>query len=133
MLVVETIARIRREHFVKGKTIKEIARDLGISRNTVLDRLSPARRRLAKRSRFEMSASAPVVTGLPGRERALADRKRSFACEGSGAILRGCPDHARAWAFCLTIYTSSRSPGRASGARPSTMLRRGPSPTTGPT
>jgi transposase len=35
MLVVETIARIRREHFVKGKTIKEIARDLGVSRNTV--------------------------------------------------------------------------------------------------
>jgi hypothetical protein len=34
MLVVETIARIRREHFVKGKTIKEIARDLGVSRNT---------------------------------------------------------------------------------------------------
>ena len=35
MLVVETIARIRREHFVKGKTIKEIARDLGRSRNTI--------------------------------------------------------------------------------------------------
>jgi transposase len=35
MLVVETIARIRREHFIKGKTIKEIARDLKISRNTV--------------------------------------------------------------------------------------------------
>jgi hypothetical protein len=32
---VETIARIRREHFVKGKTIKEIARDLKVSRNTV--------------------------------------------------------------------------------------------------
>ena len=32
---METIARIRREHFVKGKTIKEIARDLGVSRNTV--------------------------------------------------------------------------------------------------
>ena len=28
MLIVETIARIRREHFIKGKTIKEIARDL---------------------------------------------------------------------------------------------------------
>ncbi|MBP1295165.1 hypothetical protein AB7M49_000162 [Bradyrhizobium elkanii] len=28
MLVVETIARIRREHFIKGKTIKEIVRDL---------------------------------------------------------------------------------------------------------
>jgi len=35
MLVVETVARIRREHFVKGKTIREIARDLNVSRNTV--------------------------------------------------------------------------------------------------
>src|ERR1700739_66641 len=35
MLVGETIARIRREHFVKGKTIKEIVRDLKVSRNTV--------------------------------------------------------------------------------------------------
>ena len=32
---METVARIRREHFVKGKTIREIARDLGVSRNTV--------------------------------------------------------------------------------------------------
>jgi transposase len=35
MLVVETIGRIRREHFVKGKSIKEIARALKVSRNTV--------------------------------------------------------------------------------------------------
>jgi transposase len=35
MLIVETIGRIRREHFVKGKSIKEIARALNISRNTV--------------------------------------------------------------------------------------------------
>ena len=35
MLIVETIGRIRREHFTKGKSIKEIARNLGISRNTV--------------------------------------------------------------------------------------------------
>src|ERR1700744_1455133 len=35
MLVVETIERIRLEHFIKGKTIKEIARDLNVSRNTV--------------------------------------------------------------------------------------------------
>jgi transposase len=32
---VETIARIRREFFVKGKSIKEIVRDLKVSRNTV--------------------------------------------------------------------------------------------------
>ncbi len=35
MLVVETIGRIRREHCVKGKSIKEIARELKVSRNTV--------------------------------------------------------------------------------------------------
>src|SRR5256884_9948083 len=35
MLTVETIGRIRREHFLKGKTIKQIARDLRVSRNTV--------------------------------------------------------------------------------------------------
>src|ERR687897_2221458 len=35
MLVVETIGRIRREHFIKGKTIREIARNLKLSRNTV--------------------------------------------------------------------------------------------------
>ena len=34
-MTVETVGRIRREHFIKGKTIKEIARDLKVSRNTV--------------------------------------------------------------------------------------------------
>ena len=35
MLVVETVARIRRAHFVQGKTIKAISRELGIARNTI--------------------------------------------------------------------------------------------------
>ena len=35
MLVVETIARIRRDHLVRGVPIKEIARDLRVSKNTV--------------------------------------------------------------------------------------------------
>ena len=35
MLVVETVGRIRREHFIKGRSIKEIARALKVSRNTV--------------------------------------------------------------------------------------------------
>ena len=35
MLVVETIARIRREHLGKGVPIKQIARELRLSRNTV--------------------------------------------------------------------------------------------------
>ena len=32
---METVGRIRREHFIKGKAIKEIARELKLSRNTV--------------------------------------------------------------------------------------------------
>ena len=32
---METIGRIRREHFVKGRSIKEIVRELKVSRNTV--------------------------------------------------------------------------------------------------
>jgi transposase len=35
MLIVETIGRIRREHLDKGKSIREIARALHLSRNTV--------------------------------------------------------------------------------------------------
>lgn len=35
MLVVETIAKIRRAHFVDGKSIKQICRELRVSRNTV--------------------------------------------------------------------------------------------------
>ena len=35
MLVVETIAKIRRAHFIEGKPIKQICRELRVSRNTV--------------------------------------------------------------------------------------------------
>jgi hypothetical protein len=52
-----------------------------------LDRLAPARRGLARRSRFEVSASTPFITDLLGGTGALADRNRSFACKRSGAIL----------------------------------------------
>jgi DNA invertase Pin-like site-specific DNA recombinase len=35
MLIVETIAKVRRDHIVDKKSIKAIARDRGLSRNTV--------------------------------------------------------------------------------------------------
>jgi hypothetical protein len=98
-----------------------------------LDRLSSARQRLAKRSRFEMSKTAPFTTDLPGRKRVLRDRDRSFVRVRRDAMLSGCPDHAPAWAFCLTIFTSSRRPGLGSVGRRSTTCRRGPSRTIGPT
>ncbi len=74
-----------------------------------------------------MSASAPFITDLPGRKRVLRDRDRPFVLVRRGAMLPECPDHAPAWACCPTIFTSSRCPGRASGGRPSTMLKHGPS------
>lgn len=36
MLVVETIAKIRRLHFAQGLAIKAICRELGLSRKVVL-------------------------------------------------------------------------------------------------
>jgi hypothetical protein len=45
MLIVETIVRTGREHFIKCKTIKEIVRDPKVSRNTVrkvLTSINPA-------------------------------------------------------------------------------------------
>ena len=35
MKSVDTIARVRREHFVRHRSIREISRDLNVSRNTV--------------------------------------------------------------------------------------------------
>ena len=35
MMIVESIARVRRDHFVGKKGIKQIARERGLSRNTV--------------------------------------------------------------------------------------------------
>src|ERR1700680_4284934 len=47
MLTVETIGRIRREHFVNGKTIRQIARDRRVSRNTVRKMLRSGQTSLA--------------------------------------------------------------------------------------
>jgi len=44
MRIVETIGRIRREHFVRGKSIREIARELKLSRNKVHKAFSYERR-----------------------------------------------------------------------------------------
>lgn len=35
MITVETVGKIRRRHVVKGESIRRIARDTGLSRNTV--------------------------------------------------------------------------------------------------
>jgi hypothetical protein len=119
-----------------GRTAVSPSR-LALSRHRVaacgLDRLSPARRRLAKRSRFKMSASAPFIMDLPEGGIALPDRDRPFVWEPSGAMLPGCPDRASVWAFCPMIFTSSLVRGRAPDGLSSMMSRLGLSPTIGPT
>ena len=37
MITVDTIGKVRRAHFVQGKKIKAIARELKLARNTVRD------------------------------------------------------------------------------------------------
>jgi hypothetical protein len=78
MLTVETIGRIRREHLLKGKTIKEIARDLKVSRNTVMSGLGLAfaqDRARGGSTPTEKGATTPRRTNRPG------------------AAHRGAPDH----------------------------------------
>jgi hypothetical protein len=118
-----------------GRTIaspSRLARSAPPLRGCGLDRLSPARRGLAKRLWLKVSASAPFVTDLPGRKRVLRDRDRPFARLPRDAMLSGCPDRAPAWALCPTIFTSDWSLGPTSAGRPTTALRPGPSRTIGP-
>ena len=55
MLTVETIAKIRRDHFKDGKSIKAIARTRGVSRNTVRKVLR------TNETAFRYARQAPVV------------------------------------------------------------------------
>jgi len=62
---VETIARIRREFFVRGKSIKEIVRELGVSRNTVRKVLRSGETKFSyERNVQPMPKLGPWVTDL---------------------------------------------------------------------
>jgi DNA-binding NarL/FixJ family response regulator len=63
MLTVETIGRIRREFYVKGKTIKEIVRDLKVSRNTVRKVLRSGATSFRVRARGSAATEAGRVAG----------------------------------------------------------------------
>ena len=62
MLVVETIARIRRDHLVRGVPIKKIARDLRVSKNTVRKALHEAARILSVDYRDNLYRATQGVT-----------------------------------------------------------------------
>jgi transposase len=109
MLVVETIGRIRREHFIHGKSIKEIARDLRLSRNTVRKVLrSDAtsffyERRVQPRPKLgrwkeQLDRLLAANVEAPARERLILIRifeeLRALGYDGYDAIRR----YARSWA-----------------------------------
>ena len=119
----------------EGRTVarpSRLARSAPPLRGYGLDRLSPARQVARKRSRFEMSVTAPFLTVLPGGRRAPPDRHGLFAWKSPGAMLPRCPDHASPSASCPTIFTSSSNPGLALAGRRSMISRPGPSRTIGP-
>jgi predicted transcriptional regulator len=68
MLTVETIVRIRREHFLKGKTIKEIARDLKVSWNTVRKVLRSAETSFE----YEREVQPRPKLGLDGHQNSMS-------------------------------------------------------------
>ena len=76
MLVVETIAKIRRAHFVDGKPIKQICRELKLSRKVV-----------RKVLRSEATAFEYISAGF-SRIRSLAPGARSSS-GFSPRMLRG--------------------------------------------
>jgi hypothetical protein len=106
MLVVETVARIRREFFVKGKSIKEIVRSLGVSRNTVRKVLRSGETAFAyERTEQPLPKLGPWASGLDGLLAANAGKaRRERLLPPCGRCLRPTPrlrfktlDELNAW------------------------------------
>ena len=119
MLIVETIGRIRREHFVHGKSIKEIARALNLSRNTVrkvlrsddtsfsYEREVQPRPKLG-RWKEELDRFLATNTEAPSRERLtlirIFEELRGLGYDGGYDAIRR---YARIWAKVNASETAS--------------------------
>jgi transposase len=119
MLVVETVGRIRRDHFVKGRSIKSIARDLKLSRNTVrrvlrsdetsfsYEREKQPHPRLG-RWKIEFERMLTENGGKPARERLtlirLFEALRDLGYEGGYDAVRR---YARAWSRAHASQTAA--------------------------
>ena len=119
MLVVETVARIRREFFVKGKSIKEIVRSLGVSRNTVRKVLRSGETAFAyERTEQPLPKLGPWASGLDGLLAANAGKARRERLtlvriyeELQGLGYRGGYDavrrYAQAWGRTQAVATAA--------------------------
>ena len=131
MLILESIGRIRRDHFVKGRSIKSIARDLNLSRNTVrrvlrsdetsfsYEREKQPHPRLG-RWKAELERMLTENGGKPARERLtlirLFEDLRELGYEGGYDAVRR---YARSWSRVRASQTApafvplSFAPGEA--------------------
>ena len=106
---METIGRIRRDHFVKGRSSKSIARDLNLPRNTVRRVLRPGETSFScerekqphpwlGRWKSELERMLLENSGKPSRERLalirLFEALRDLGCEGGYDAVRR---FARSW------------------------------------
>jgi transposase len=80
MTGVETIARIRFEHYQNGKGIKRIARELGVARDTIRKVLRSGATEFSYRRSVQpqpkLGAWVPVLTGILESEAKLPKRER---------------------------------------------------------
>ena len=119
MLIVETIGRIRRAHLNQGKSIKEIARELRMSRNTVRkvlrsDETSSSYEReiqpRPKLGRWKADIDRMLTTNAdaPARERLtlirLFEELRALGYEGGYDAVRR---YAKIWARDHASQTAS--------------------------
>ncbi len=119
MLIVETIGRIRREGLQKGKSIKAIARDLKISRNTVRKILrsgetaSSYERDVQPRPKLgawkeELDRTLAANVAKPARERLtlirIFEELRALGYQGGYDAVRR---YARQWARAHASETAS--------------------------
>src|SRR5690606_617458 len=81
---VDTIARVRREFYVRGRSIKEIARELHVSRNTVRKILRSG----ATAFEYERSVHPPL--------RHRRDRQRELALQKPRLSISAPPEHGPA-------------------------------------
>src|ERR1700684_1259909 len=100
MTVVETIARIRFEHFQNGKGIKRIARELGIARDTVRKILRSGATEFVYRREVQpqrkLGAWIETLTAILEAEDKLPRREIPSAEGPRGFHLRGLAGRRRA-------------------------------------
>ena len=66
MITVDTIGKVRRAHFVQGKKIKAIAREMNLSRNTVRDIVRAETKTEHRYVRKDQPAAARAACGGAG-------------------------------------------------------------------